>query len=122
MAADTADEVVARRRAGPVLDDRPGQVLAGASTGVRADIGDTEEGLRGGAARKGRREDVSVDLSLVHRAAGRAEQFEAMKARLKPMLANQQARPEDGVRDALASALTQDHPRARPLTPASSIR
>ena len=35
------------------------------------------------------------------------------------MLANQQARPETAFRDALVSALTQDHPRARPLTPAS---
>jgi zinc protease len=47
------------------------------------------------------------------------EQFEAMKARLLPMLANQQARPEVAFRDALVSALTQDNPRARPLTPAS---
>ena len=46
-------------------------------------------------------------------------QFEALKARLRPMLANQQARPETAFRDALVSALTQDHPRARPLTPAS---
>jgi zinc protease len=35
------------------------------------------------------------------------------------MLANQQARPEAAFRDALRSAMTQDHPRARPLTPAS---
>jgi len=35
------------------------------------------------------------------------------------MLANQQARPEAAFRDALVSALTQDHPRARPLTAAS---
>ncbi len=46
-------------------------------------------------------------------------QFEALKARLRPMLANQQARPETAFRDALVSALTQDHPRERPLTPAS---
>jgi zinc protease len=46
-------------------------------------------------------------------------QFEALKARLRPMLANQQARPETAFRTALVAALTQDHPRARPLTPAS---
>jgi zinc protease len=47
------------------------------------------------------------------------EQFEAMKARLRPMLANQQARPEVAFRNALVSALTQDNPRAQPLTPTS---
>ena len=35
------------------------------------------------------------------------------------MLANQHARPEAAFRDALVAALTQDHPRARPLTAAS---
>ena len=46
-------------------------------------------------------------------------QFDALKARLRPMLLNQQARPETAFRDALTSALTQDHPRARALTAAS---
>src|SRR6185295_4188173 len=46
-------------------------------------------------------------------------QFEALKARLRPMLANQQARPEVAFRDTLVSALTQEHPRARSLTTAS---
>ncbi len=94
-------------------------MLAGASTGVRADIDETDEGLRGGAARK----DVEKMFQLIYLTftAPRADpaQFEALKTRLRPMLANQQARPETAFREALVSALTQDHPRARPLTAAS---
>ena len=47
------------------------------------------------------------------------EQFEAMKARLLPQLENRSARPEVAFSDALVAALTQNHPRARPLTAAS---
>ena len=95
------------------------RVLAGSSTGVQADIGDVEEGLRGGASRK----DVEKMFQLIYLrfTAPRAdpEQFEAMKARLLPLLENQSARPEVAFRDALVSALTQNHPRERPLSPAS---
>jgi zinc protease len=95
------------------------KVLAGVATGVRASIDEAEEGMRGGAARK----DVEKMFQLIYLTftAPRADpvRFEALKARLRPMLANQQARPEAAFRDAIRSALTQDHPRARPLTPAS---
>jgi zinc protease len=117
--AETAEQVVAAGGLGAFSSIDLGRVLAGASTGVQADIDDAEEGLRGGAARK----DVEKMFQLIYLTftAPRADpgQFEALKARLKPMLANQQARPEAAFRDALVSALTQDHPRARPLTPAS---
>ena len=67
--------------------------------------------MRGGAARK----DVEKMFQLIYLTftAPRADpaQFEALKARLRPMLANQQARPEAAFRDALVSALTQDHPQ-----------
>jgi len=95
------------------------KVLAGVATGVRASIDDAEEGMRGGSARK----DVEKMFQLIYLTftAPRADpaRFEALKARLRPMLANQQARPDAAFRAALQSALTQDHPRARPLTPAS---
>jgi zinc protease len=48
-----------------------------------------------------------------------AEQFEAMKARLLQQLENRSARPEVAFRDAVVAALSQNHPRERPLTPAS---
>jgi zinc protease len=119
IAAKTAERVVAAGGLGPFSSLDLNKVLAGASTGVQADIDEVEEGLRGGAARK----DVEKMFQLIYLTftAPRPDpvQFEALKARLRPMLANQQARPEAAFREALVSALTQDHPRARPLTPAS---
>jgi zinc protease len=117
--AETAEQVVAGGGLGPFSSLDLNKVLAGASTGVRANIDEAEEGLRGGAARK----DVEKMFQLIYLTftAPRADaaQFEALKARLRPMLANQQARPETAFRHAIVSALTQDHPRARPLTAAS---
>ena len=70
------------------------KVLARAAADVRADIGDAEEGMRGGSARK----DVEKMFQLIYLdfTARRADpvQFEAFKARLRPRLANQSATPE----------------------------
>jgi zinc protease len=116
VAAETAEQVVAEGGLGPFSSLELNKVMAGSATGVRADISEHEEGLRGGATRK----DLEKMFQLIYLTftAPRADpsQFEALKARLRPMLANQQARPETAFRDALASALTQGHPRARPLT------
>jgi len=116
VAAETAEQVVAEGGLGPFSSLELNKVMAGSATGVRADISEHEEGLRGGATRK----DLETMFQLIYLTftAPRADasQFEALKARLRPMLANQQARPETAFRDALASALTQGHPRARPLT------
>jgi zinc protease len=117
--AETAEQVVGAGGLGPFSSLDLNKVLAGAATRVQADIDEVEEGMRGGSARK----DVEKMFQLIYLTftAPRADpvQFEALKARLRPMLANQQARPEAAFRDALLSALTQDHPRARPLTAAS---
>ena len=119
VAAQTAKRVVAEGGLGPFSTLDLNKVLAGSSTAVQADIDENEEGMRGGAARK----DVEKMFQLIYLTftAPRSDpaQFEALKARLRPMLANQQARPEAAFRDALVSALTQDNPRARPLTAAS---
>jgi zinc protease len=119
VAAETAEQVIAEGGLGQFSSLDLNKVLAGAATGVRANIDEVEEGMRGGATRR----DVEKMFQLIYLTftAPRADpaQFEALKARLRPMLANQQARPETAFRDALASALTQGHPRARPLTAAS---
>ena len=122
VAAVTAEQVITEGGLGPFSSLDLNKALAGTSTGVRADIDEVDEGMRGGAARK----DVEKMFQLIYLTftAPRADpaQFEALKARLRPMLLNQQARPETAFRDALVSALTQDHPRARPLTAASVER
>jgi zinc protease len=119
IAARTADAVVSAGGLGALSTIDLTRALAGSSTAVEADIGEIDEGVRGGAARK----DVEKMFQLIYLrfTAPRAdkEQFEAMKARLLPQLANRSAQPEVAFRDALVSALTQDHPRQRPLTPAA---
>lgn len=117
--ATTAENVVAEGGLGDFSQLDLGRVLAGVTTGVRADIGETEEGLQGGSVKK----DIEKMFQLIYLTftAPRADatQFEALKERLRLSLSNAQARPETAFRDALVSAMTQDHPRARPLTPAS---
>ncbi|MGE3956295.1 MAG: M16 family metallopeptidase [Vicinamibacterales bacterium] len=119
VVAETADEVVAEGGLGAFSRIDLTKALAGANAAVRADIGDADEGLRGGSAKK----DVERMFQLIYLnfTAPRADpgQFEALKARLKPMLANQQSLPEATFRAAITAALTQDNPRARPLTPAA---
>ena len=116
--AETADEVVSEGGLGAFSRIDLNKLLAGATTAVRADIGENEEGMRGGSAKK----DVERMFQLIYLnfTAPRADaaQFDALKSRLRTMLANQQALPDAAFRAALTSALTQDNPRARPLTPA----
>ncbi len=92
------------------------RMLAGRTVAVRADIGLTEEGLSGGAARA----DLETMFQLVYLTftAPRADPvaFGALTDRLKVALANQDLMPETVFNRALTAALTQDHPRARPLT------
>lgn len=119
VAAETAEQVLSESGLGAFSSIELNKMLAGVSTGVQAYIGDAEEGVRGGSTRK----DIEKMFQLIYLnfTAPRADptQFEALKARLRPMLANQQARPDVAFRQAVVSALTQDNPRARPLTPAS---
>jgi zinc protease len=85
---------------------------------VGADIGDTDEGLHGGSTRK----DLETMFQLIYLTftAPRADPaaFGVLTGRLKRMLADQQVLPEVAFNNVLTAALSQDHPRARPLTPA----
>jgi hypothetical protein len=84
---------------------------------VRADIGATEEGLAGGSARR----DLETMFQLIYLrfTAPRADPvaFGVLKDQLKVALANQRSMPETVFDEALSAALTQNHPRAQPLTP-----
>jgi zinc protease len=117
--AMTAEQVVAGGGLGDFSSLDLNKVLAGTAAGLRTDIDDVDEGLRGASTRK----DVEKMFQLIYLTftAPRADaaEFEALKTRLRITLANEQARPERAFRDAIVSALTQDNPRARRLTPAS---
>ncbi len=92
--------------------------LAGKAVSVSAFIDETDEGLSGGASPK----DLETMFQLIYltftqpRADGAT--VATMTAQTKAMLANQQASPEYVFQQTLIAALTQDHPRARPMTPA----
>ena len=94
------------------------KVLAGTTAFVRADIGETEEGLAGGASRK----DLETMFQLVYLTftAPRADPvaFGVLTDQLKVALANQAAMPDTVFDEALDAALSQNHLRAQPLTPA----
>ena len=85
IAAETAEQVISEGGLGQFSSLDLNKVLAGASTGLRADIDETEEGLRGGSARK----DVEKMFKLIYLTftAPRADpaQFEALKTRLRPI-------------------------------------
>ena len=119
VAAQTADAVVTAGGLGQFSTIDLTRVLAGSSAGVQADIGEADEGLRGGASLK----DLEKMFQLIYlrftAPRADAEQFEAMKARLRQQLENRSARPEVAFRDAVVAALSQNHPREQPLTAAS---
>jgi zinc protease len=118
VAASTADDVVAQGGLGKLSRLDLARALAGASMSVRAEIGDTEEGLRGGSTKK----DLEKMFQLIYLTftAPRPdpEAFAVFTAQLKALSANREAQPEAAFQAALAAALTQDNVRARPLTPA----
>jgi zinc protease len=120
--AETADAVIAQGGLGNFSRLDLDKVLAGTTALVRADIGATEEGLAGGAARK----DLETMFQLIYLTftAPRADPvaFQVLTEQLKVTLANREAQPDTLFDRALDAALSQDHPRAQPLTPAGVDR
>ena len=116
--AATATAVVAQGGLGELSLVDLNKVLAGTTAFVRANIGETEEGLTGGATRK----DLETMLQLVYLTftAPRADPvaFGVLSEQLRVSLANREATPDAVFDEALAAALSQNHVRAQPLTPA----
>jgi zinc protease len=92
------------------------KVLAGKIAAVSALIGELEEGLSGSCSPK----DLETMFQLIYLrfTEPRTDQsaFAANKAQGKAVLANQQATPAWAFSETLQSTLTQNHPRARPMT------
>ncbi len=119
IAAETADAVVAQGGIGKLRSLDLNKFLAGRSVSVRAEIGETEEGLGGGSSRK----DLETMFQLIFLTftAPRPDPvaFGVFKEQLRVSLANQDALPDTAFEDALSAALTQNHLRARPLKAAN---
>jgi zinc protease len=90
--------------------------LTGRIARVSASIGQLEESLSGSASKQ----DLETMFQLVHltftRPRADAQIFQVLTQQHRMLLANQMNTPGYAFSRALSSALTQDHPRARPLT------
>ncbi len=117
--ADTADAVITQGGLGGFSRLDLDKVLAGTTASVRANIGPTEEGVSGGAAQK----DLETMFQLIYLTftAPRADPvaFGVLTEQLKVSLANRLAEPDVLFNQAIDAALTQNHVRAQPLTPAN---
>ncbi len=116
--AETAAEVVAPGGVGALSRIALDKKLAGTTAFVRADIGDTEEGLAGTSARADL--ETMFQLAYLTFTAPRADPvaFRVLIDQLKVALANQEAMPDTVFDETLDAALSQNHIRAQPLTPA----
>ena len=118
IAAATAPEVVEQGGLSTFRNTDLQKILAGTTAVVRADIGPTEEGLGGTSSRR----DLETMFQLIYLrfTAPRADPvaFGVLKDQLKVAVANDQSMPETVFDQAVSAALTQNHPRAQPLTPA----
>jgi zinc protease len=119
VAAETADTVISEGGLGAFSESDLEKKLAGKTVFVRPDIGDMFEGVSGGASGR----DLETMFQLIYltftQPRADAEAFRAVTGQLTASVANRQALPETAFSDTLDAALTQDHLRARPLSPAT---
>ncbi|HKW00569.1 MAG TPA: insulinase family protein [Vicinamibacterales bacterium] len=90
--------------------------LTGKVANVRPIVGETEEGLTGNGSPK----DIETLFQLIYLTftapRADAEAFKVLTSQTKALIGTQQAQPGFAFAEALTSALTQNHLRARPLT------
>jgi zinc protease len=93
------------------------KALAGKTVSASAFISQLEEGIQGGGAPR----DVETLFQLVNLrlTAPRRDDaaFQSFLTRMQAFIANRLAQPEEVFQDEMTKALTQNHPRWRPLTP-----
>jgi zinc protease len=116
VAAETASTVVAVGGAGRLSGLELNKVLSGKV--VRADpfMTSTTEGLSGGST--GRDLETLLQLIYLRFTAPRVDAvaFGVVQSQLRTLLANQQSQPEVVLAQTLTQLMTQNHPRARPLS------
>lgn len=118
VAATTAAQVVGAGGVGPFNVIQLRNALAGKAVSVSAFIDNDEEGLGGVASPK----DLETMFQLIYltftQPRADPSAFAVLTSEMKAMLANQQASPEWEFQQALNTTLSQNHFRARPMTPA----
>ena len=117
VAAMTAGQVIGAGGLGVFDVIQLRNALSGKAGAVSAFIGDSEEGLAGGASPK----DLETMFQLIYlsftQPRADVNAFRAITAQMKAMLASQQASPEWAFEQELRTTLAQNHYRARPMTP-----
>ncbi len=118
IAAETADTVISRSGLGTLTESNLEKALAGKNAFVAPEISATDEGLRGGASRG----DLETMFQLIYltftQPRADAEAFKTLTSQWAATLANRQALPDAVFSDAVEEAVTQGHPRAKPLSTA----
>ena len=118
VAAETADQVVSQGGLGSLSAIDLGKKLAGKVAFVRPDIEEMSEGLNGRALRR----DLETMFQLIYltftQPRADPDAFRAMTGQLSAALANREALPGTAFEDALNAAVSQNHLRARPMSPA----
>jgi zinc protease len=116
--AETAAAVISRSGLGRLTETALERTMAGKNAVVEPQIGETDEGLRGGSSRR----DLETMFQLIYmtftQPRADPEAFKTLVTQWSATLANRQATPDTVFADALEEAMTQGHPRAKPLTPA----
>ena len=118
IAAETAAAVIGRSGLGTLTESALDRTLAGKNAFVEPEIGDTDEGLRGGSSRG----DLELMFQLIYltftQPRADPDAFRTVTTQWAATLANREALPDTVFNDAVEQAVTQGHLRARPLTPA----
>ena len=115
--AQTAAQVIASGGLGKFSQIDLRKMLTGKVASARPFIGETEEGLQGSASRK----DLETMFQLIYLTftQPRADpaMFNVITTSTKSALANQKATPEYAFAEARNAILSQNHPRARMMSP-----
>ncbi|MCU1384471.1 MAG: ptrA 2 [Acidobacteria bacterium] len=119
FAARVADEVIPAGGVGALSEVVVDKLLAGKSLAVQPFITEIREGMSGGSSPRDL--EAMFQLMYLRFTAPRADPtvFAAMKGRALAMLADQSAGPRVLFNQTLASALSGNHPRRQPETPAT---
>ncbi len=117
VAAMTAGQVVSAGGLGPLDAVQLRDALAGKAESVTAFIGESEEGVAGGASPK----DLESMFQLIYlsftQPRADATTFKVLTDQMRTMLASRQASPDWVFGQTLRTTLAQNHLRARPMTP-----
>jgi len=117
--AEAADDVIPAGGAGAFPETAIDRMMSGKALAVQPYINEIREGMNGGAAPR----DLEAMFQLLYLrfTAPRADPtvFAAMQSRALALIADQSASPDVLFSQTLAAALSGNHPRRRPLTPAA---